>query len=344
MKKGSYHMNILVSIIIPIYNIEKNVEKCIDSVINQTYKDLEIILVDDGSTDSSGMICDNYGMADSRIHVVHQANAGLSAARNKGIDLCKGSYIFFLDGDDWIDVTCIQKLLKLSLQYNADITDCNCYECYYYESLPLVSNPKVEVMDKIEAQKALLYLTKLRVNAWGKLYKKEIFNDIRFPEGKLFEDQFPSFLAISTANTIIKTNEPLYAYVRRNDSILQTKYTSKNMDAIQQNELLVNYVSLNYPSLKKAAESRLLWESLYIIVHIDSCKKHPNDYSKCKKYIERYRRKFLFDPNISNRLRSTCYLSLLGYPFLRFAYNFRGCMWSIKHKYRAQKNISNYNP
>lgn len=221
-----------VSIIVPIYNVEKYLERCIDSIINQTYKNLEIILIDDGSTDKCRNICENYKEKDSRIIVDHKENGGLSTARNRGLDISTGKYILFVDSDDYICDTMIEELLKLLLKYNADIAHCNFkivdefgnnmndkHKDLYDENL----------MNSYETIYSYIVDYRVKVMAWNKLYRRELFDYIRFKDGYVYEDEiiFPEIISKSELN--ITTNKKLYFYTYNNNSITKTDFNESKL-------------------------------------------------------------------------------------------------------------------
>ncbi len=218
----------LISVIIPIYKVEYYIHKCIDSVLNQSYKNLEIILVDKGPPDRCGGICDEYAMVDNRIKVIHKENGGLSDARNVGIESATGSYITLIDGDDWIHNKYIEKLYKLIKIKNADIAVCNFIKTYT-ENVPQVEDEIIICeFSNIEALKQLTdkYYIQMVV-AWGKLYKKELFEHIRYPLGKTHEDEFTTHKLLFKASKIVFTTEPLLYYRQRKDSIMGGRVQTK---------------------------------------------------------------------------------------------------------------------
>jgi glycosyltransferase involved in cell wall biosynthesis len=218
----------LISVIVPIYNVERYLEKCIESIINQTYQNLEIILVDDGSTDKSGEIVDRYIQADNRIRVIHKINGGLSDARNHGLDIAQGNCIAFVDSDDYIDRNMI-KILKQNMDScNADISFCS-FTWDYEEN----TNEETVYSNDIEKYQGinkwmLLYNNNLEtVVAWNKLYKKNIFSNIRYALGILHEDEEIIHKILERAGIVCYTNDKLYHYIKRNDSIV-SNYTAKH--------------------------------------------------------------------------------------------------------------------
>lgn len=213
-------MNDLVSIIVPIYKVEPYLRRCLDSIVNQTYTNLEIILVDDGSPDGCPQICDEYAAKDKRIIVIHKENGGLSDARNAGLDICNGEYISFVDSDDWVEKDYIYTLYSLLSNNNIDIAVGNFQQfsednqLFPPEMLPegIFSNKKI--LDEILTRKTPYKL------AWGKLFKKKLFDTIRFPVGQIHEDELVGYQPYCFSNYTSCTKKVLYHYLRRSDSIM----------------------------------------------------------------------------------------------------------------------------
>ena len=216
--------NPLVSIIVPIYKVEPYLRRCLDSIVNQTYTNLEIILVDDGSPDCCPQICDEYAARDKRVVVVHKENGGLSDARNAGLDICKGEYISFVDSDDWVDEGYIEKLLSFTQKENADIA---IGENNRTEGCSEPSKENITIM-AYTPKEALMHLFSQNHIAftvsWGKLYKKNLFSTLRFPKGKFHEDEFTTYILFSKAKKIIYTSEILYYYYQRSGSIVSSRH------------------------------------------------------------------------------------------------------------------------
>jgi len=253
----------LISVIIPVYNVEPYLKKCLDSVVTQTYKEIEIILVDDGSTDGSGPICDEYATQDKRIRVIHKRNGGLSDARNVGLDRCSGRYVTFIDSDDYVASDYVERLYRILVEYNADIAVCDYFE-FYGDEEPIESPQKVEkiiVFDKLQALEQLYgkYSTQMTV-AWSKLYKTELFKDLRFPVGKVHEDMFMAHRVLYKSHIVVFTTKQSYFYRRRKGSITNRRFTSKNrLDAISALKERVNFfMENNLRHLKEKACANLL--------------------------------------------------------------------------------------
>lgn len=216
----------LISIIIPVYNVEKYLEKCLDSVIHQSYENIEIILVNDGSTDTSGEICKKYSEKDKRIVLFNQENAGLSAARNTGIEICKGEYIAFVDSDDWVEKDYILKMYTECKNKNVDIVICGFNKVNENNDLILDESSKLRKRTIDNKNKFDLLFNENNLEtilAWNKLYKRKIFNTLRYPVGKIHEDEFVVYDVLNNVDgDIVVLNENLYNYLIRNSSISNT--------------------------------------------------------------------------------------------------------------------------
>ena len=225
----------MISVVIPIYKAEKYLEKCIDSVLAQSYSALEVILVDDGSPDGCPQICDSYEKKDGRIKVIHKENGGLSSARNVGIEYATGDWIAFIDSDDYIDRNMFQGMLHAATESNADLVLCN----YYYikesgEVIPKQSPLKNEVlsarqaMEKLQEAAPHYYIT-----ACNKLYKKGLFDHIRFPIGKVHEDQFVVHRLFHECHIIRTLDAYYYYYVQTDHSIMRSETSASNLDDVE---------------------------------------------------------------------------------------------------------------
>ena len=223
----------MISVIVPIYNVEKYLEKCINSIMNQTYRDLEIILINDGSTDSSGQICDKYKKIDERIKVVHKENKGVSSARNRGLDIAKGDYIGFVDSDDYIHPNMYEILYNNLINNDCDISMCNyvkgVQEGYKFNNI----KNNIELLDNLE-QMRCFYNDKLGqiLGCYLKLYKKELFNDLRFDENRIFEDWLIAHQIHSKCDKMVYIPNILYFYRQREGSIINSSFSIKKLDML----------------------------------------------------------------------------------------------------------------
>ena len=213
-------MQPLITIIIPIYNVEQYLKRCVDSVLQQTYTNLEIILVDDGSPDNCGSICDKYAEADSRIKVIHKTNGGVSSARNAGLDIMTGEYVMFVDSDDYIALDCVEYLVELVERFSAQLAIGNyaetCSSQYEFgqnqEGLEQLSGKKA--IERQFGRKTVQY-----VSPWAKLYVKSLFTELRFPEGLLHEDEGTTYRVLYACDKVVVSQRVVYAYYYNPESI-----------------------------------------------------------------------------------------------------------------------------
>ena len=243
--------NDLISIIIPVYKVEKYLEKCIESVLKQTYTNLQVILVDDGSPDNCGKICDEYAKKDSRIEVIHKVNGGLSDARNVGIAKAKGKYIGFVDSDDYIKEDMYEILINLIKEYDADVSICNLYDVI--EGKEYIRNKEngIKEYNRIDILKEVLLDKNIQSYAWNKLYKKELFNEIKYPIGKKYEDIGTTFYIFEKCNKVVVTSKPEYYYLKRADSLVNNVIESTVLDYT---EIIIQrylYTQKNIEELRK---------------------------------------------------------------------------------------------
>lgn len=244
-----------ISIIVPVYKVEGYLKKCIESICNQTIKNIEIILVDDGSPDQCGEICDYYSKRDSRIKVIHKENGGLSDARNAGLEIAIGKYIGFVDSDDFVSSDMFELLFDLCEKNNTLIAGCDL--AYVYDGTDRVdycSNAQKYIMTSSEFFELMLDVQKnVRTGVWNKLYKRELFNNVRFPKGKLFEDVGTMYKLIFQANMISYVSVPGYYYLRqREGAITSGKYSKREFDRLEMNSNMVEYIKQHQPQLLNA--------------------------------------------------------------------------------------------
>lgn len=260
--------NDLISVIIPVYNVEKYLDRCMNCVLNQTYKNIEIILVDDGSTDSGGEICNRYQKEDNRIVVIHKANGGLSDARNKGIDAARGDYIVFIDSDDMVSQYFIEKLYSALTKTNADIA--MCYNMTFSdigEIKDFPQNQEIRVIDKEEFFNRLYFPKHNQcISAWNKIYKRSFFEKVRFPYGKLHEDSYTTYLFIDQAERIAILPEALYYYFRNPEGIMRSKIKLSRLDDIEAHLNTLRYMyEHNYESAKRDCAKFIIERCIYYI-------------------------------------------------------------------------------
>lgn len=250
-------MENLISVIVPVYNVENYVSKCIDSILRQTYKNLEIILVDDGSTDRSGAICDEYALKDNRIRVIHKENEGLSGARNTGLALARGRYIGFADSDDWLAEDMYGSLFRALTETNADIAVCGHYLAYATgETVAESGNGGRKIYNRREAVHAIVRDEEIHSFAWDKLYKKELFDGIKYPAGRYVQDIFTTYRLFMRVGTVVRCDEPKYYYYQRGNSIQRTRGKKLNWDQFCVYEEQMEVLREDYPELREFLVTR----------------------------------------------------------------------------------------
>ena len=276
MKKGNLAGNaiddsIMVSVIVPVYKVERYLDKCVESILNQTYKNLEIILIDDGSPDKCGEMCEIWAKKDRRIKVIHKENGGLSDARNAGIEICSGRYVGFVDSDDYIEDEMYEKLLIAITKENADISTCLSIDEYEGEEAgKLLKSDEYVVLDSQEALNDLMINNDyLRHATWNKLYKRELFDSIKFPVGRIYEDAAIMYRLLDNIKSIVCVNSELHHYIQRKDSIIHATYKRKSVDDRFHNGLEAADYFKNKPDMLatvycwNAGKFRDLWEEAY---------------------------------------------------------------------------------
>ncbi len=263
-----------VSVIAAFYNVEAFADKCIRSICEQDLEDIEIILIDDGSVDRSGDICDEYALKDPRITVIHQENQGLSAVRNKGIAVAKGEYIGFVDGDDFINKKMYSEMYRIITENNADIAVCarevvkeyeiNDSKDFFEEQEP----EEITVFNSTEALKEMFEYKKFWVEAWDKLYKKELFEGILYPEGKTREGVYTTYKIFDKAHKVVYTNQKLYAYVQRKGSIVHATFSKRNFDGLYAYDEMIPHFRNAEEELKKKLYYRCYVKSKIVLEEI----------------------------------------------------------------------------
>ena len=285
----SNYGNELISIIVPVYNVERYLEKCVNSIINQTYKNLEIILVDDGATDSSGNMCDELAKSDNRIKVYDKENGGLSDARNYGVERVTGDYIGFVDSDDYIDSEMYEKLYEAIKKENVDVAECS-LKVIYPGKIELFTDEKYyKVLGKTEYLEEYLTIKKVFGSVWTKLIKSDVAKKLVFPKGKLYEDTYYAYDLINIANSFVLIDSPSYNYLMRENSITNSKFDPRIFDLIKIVEKFHKMTYENYPSLKEAADCRKMYAYFSVLNSILLEENYRNNeyYSEILSYFKR---------------------------------------------------------
>ncbi|MFB7138221.1 glycosyltransferase family 2 protein [Gottfriedia sp. NPDC056225] len=315
-----------LSIIVAAYNVENYIEKCLKSITEQTYKQLEIIVVNDGSTDRTIDVIQTISKTDERIIIVNKVNGGLSSARNAGLDLVTGDYVGFIDGDDYIAIDMYEHLVEEINKHNCEIAMCAVLKVYndYTECDSLVEHSIV--LNKIEALNALIEEKFIKHYAVNKLYKATLFRDIRYPEGKLYEDIFTTYKLFACADKLVYSNKIGYYYVQREGSILRSKYNVRKLDCIQAFSEFKAYVDQCFPELS----GKLLWRlNLSKMNSLLDMLKSESIYENCEfqefgsnlaKEVRRNSFFFIKGSNIPTTFRILAPFSYAGYPLMRMLF------------------------
>lgn len=314
----------LISVIVPVYNVEPYLDRCIQSIVNQSYTDLEIILVDDGSQDNCPAICDNWARRDHRIMVIHKKNGGLSDARNSGLAIATGEYIAFVDSDDWIDPDLIITLLSAIRKDHSEVAVCT-VEMVWEDSTPnqLLTVHINKVLDRFEAQKALLEETLLKQPVWGKLYRCELLKGIPFEVGKQHEDVYWSYQVIGNAEHVSLIKYIGYYYTQRATSIMGQGYTLQRLDVLSAYEKREEYMAEHFPELVSQARISIYMSCIY---HGQMSLKYlsSEDRKQALSYLESVKRKYPLRRELYRNKKMTyrlwldlARLSLIGTCYLR---------------------------
>lgn len=262
----------LITIVVPVYNVEKYIKRCIDSIVKQTYQNIEIILVNDGSPDNCGVICNKYAEHDSRIHVIHKTNGGLSSARNAGLEMSHGEYIVFIDSDDWIEENYIEKLYKDIIQYKSDIA-CPGF-CLSYDNGRRIYDCRIKNVTSYTSEEALeifLFNGYLTPCVASKMWKKELWSNIRCPMGVLFEDQYTTYKLLMRANKVVFDPSVNYFYFKREGSIGHSSFSNRTYDLLYGIEEEYNEITKRYPNIKDSMDvARAVWEIVFVNMMISS--------------------------------------------------------------------------
>lgn len=310
-------MNDIISVIVPIYNAEEYLDKCITSIVNQNYFHLEIILVNDGSTDRCAAICNEWKKKDSRIKVIHQINQGQSVARNAALDCCNGRYVVFVDADDYVDADYIGYLYDLLTRNDSDIAICE-YQMVTSNGIKLNKVFDDDKQWKLDTKQALVELClekKFSSSPCAKIYKKELFDDIYFPNGRVYEDLATVYRLFLKAEKIVFGRCCLYYYLRHNNSTMTTQNYQKIVDAICFAEEMCKDITEYCPELEGIAKYRLFVESVYAFRTV--CMMANSDLSKASliDYLYQimrdcYRNAIVYSP--MRRMKLYAFASIFG--------------------------------
>lgn len=319
-----------ISVIVPVYKVEKYLRRCVDSILAQTYADYEVILVDDGSPDQCGAICDEYADRYGNVSVIHQANGGLSAARNNAVPKSRGEYITFIDSDDFVTPDYLDYLMGLTRRYNAEISVGNLI--YQYDSKDIKApapETKSEFFTPEDALITMNYLHHFGATAWGKLYRRELVEANPYPVGRLYEDLATTYKIVGASKGVAYGNRQIYYWTQRADSIMHSGFNERQMDGIEAAKAQLEYITKNFSKAVPAAKARYAGK----IVEIMSLALHAEDSRKAYKRVKsemKYYRDVMADP----RVKKSQKLRLFG---IKCGYLPAKCVFSIHEKLKERK-------
>lgn len=282
----------LISVIVPIYKVEDYLHRCVESIMNQTYRKLEIILVDDGSPDNCPALCDKYAKKDSRVKVIHKKNGGLSDARNAGMEVATGEYISFIDSDDYIAADFFEILYNTMQSENSDIAECSVVKFYEDNHFDKYSDDnKITSYSNQDALSGLISENPFKQHVWNKLYKADLVLDIPYAVGKLNEDEFWTYQIFGRAEKITRINKTMYYYFQRESSIMGNTYNLRRLDALEGKVNRQKYIEENYSDLKIQSKVDLYGSCMFayqcVLKYMSG-----NDKKKAKQIIYECKKKY----------------------------------------------------
>lgn len=303
----------MVSIVVPVYNVAEYLGICIESLVQQTYRNIEILLVDDGSTDVSGDICKEWAARDSRIVYIRKANGGAASARNVALDRCRGQYIAFVDSDDYIDENYIEVLYAAIDENGADISICGWKN--ETESVPVKADSVKGsvVYAKTEALSKLLYQEEFDTAMWAKLYRARLFENIRFPEGNIYEDIAIIYKVFDLVERVAYISYEGYHYLLRASGTTLKKFSVKKMDLIDVVEEMEEYIIERCPEAESAMRSKFVRANFHIYLQIPRDKEFAAERMRIEANIGKYRKSVLADKRTRRGTKAALLLSGISY-------------------------------
>lgn len=312
-QKDINHCMPLVSIIVPVYKVEDYVERCVNSILSQTYQNLEVILVDDGSPDSCGAICDRFASHDDRVKVIHQENQGQSAARNHAALEAKGEYIVFVDSDDFISEDHVECLLKMLLKHDADIAIASLF--YYYEGQPVPvpsGGDQVKEMNAEEAIIAMNYNRGFGAMPWSKIYKKELILAHPYPVGVIYEDLATTYKIFSDAQKLVYCNKRIYYWSQRAGSTMHRQFSERQLNGLKAVKEQIQFVKQKHPAVLPSAHARYVFK-LIELIEIALNSTDSRQFFRMLKKEMRYAGEVLKNPHVKKSLKLRLVAVQIGY-------------------------------
>jgi glycosyltransferase involved in cell wall biosynthesis len=312
-------MRDLISVIVPCYNVEDFLPRCLESLISQSYHNIEIILVDDGSSDRCGEICDDYAAKDSRIRVIHKKNGGLSDARNVAIDIAKGDYLTFVDSDDYVCTDYVETLYDLCVKYETKMAVAD-WLIYPMGDIPILPHRKIKeiLFSRQKALECMFNQVHFDVSACVKLYHRSLFDGVRYPKGMLFEDLQTTFKCILNCdNGVAYSNKQIYYYMFRPNSIEGSEFSERKMDSAIEVFNVMNSYEEELKDVADALKSKLTAFCFHLLL------KAPKSYKRGEilyDYIKKVRWSVITNPNARLKNRIGCIATYIGFDFTRWLF------------------------
>jgi len=315
-------MQELISVIVPVYKVEEYLKKCVESIQKQTYENLEILLIDDGSPDNSGKICDEYAKKDKRIKVIHKENGGLSDARNAGIDVATGEYITFVDSDDFISDDYIEYMYKMIIEAKVKLAICGVKQIWKNTQIE-EEHKNTEILTSKGVFENILLDKGIEISAYAKLYHRDLWKEYRFPKGKVYEDTGIIYKIIEQAKDIVYGDKKCYYYVARHGSISKQAGFNKNEEdyIVHTNEML-KFIKEKYPELENAINRFTVYAKFRILRMLVFTK--PRKREMEKEYIaqiKKYQKEVFKDKRTPRRDKIAIILLNLGLPVFKITWN-----------------------
>ncbi len=319
-----------ISVIVPVHKVEEYLEECVRSLLGQTFPDLEILLVDDGSPDGCPQLCDRLAEEDPRIRVLHQENGGQSAARNAGLDAAKGRYILFLDGDDTALPDMCETLYGLMRTADAEIAAGGFLEDYGNRKVSWKTYPEVRIFSGSEALSEVLKGEAISGFVWGKLFRRELFENCRFPEGQIYEDLYIAPDLYLQAKRVAAVSKPVCVYRHRAGSAMSEGYNPRSMDAVTSCEAVLEKVKRNAPERLPEARFRLDWAYFMVFDRMLAVKDPASlpEYGRVRDYLKANWRSIAGCPYFQKTRRFAAAALKAGVPFYRI-------LWRMQQKKTA---------
>ncbi|NTU88407.1 MAG: glycosyltransferase [Actinobacteria bacterium] len=315
-----------ISVIVPVYKVERYLDTCVQSIFAQTYTDFELILVDDGSPDCCGDLCDAYAKEDARVRVIHKENGGLSSARNVGLEICIGEYVAFVDSDDWLAPSYLERLLIGIEEPGVDISVCG-YIPVDEEGAEVAASLNLvpKFYTPAQAIETVLYERDFDTSAHMKLYKRSLFSDMRFTEGILFEDFDVLYRLFARCERIYYIGACLYFYRIRSGSIMTSEFSSAKLELVAIAKRILDFVDADFPEIHSAAVYRYVVSVLATLRGLVlSNEQDKEEIQRMVSEVRAYKREFLADPNASDHKKISLRCASLGAGAFRCMSRMRG--------------------